>query len=220
MTCNLRLVICDFACRTNPKFAQSIAILYLQVMYRYLLLGYILLLSLASKAQADEEHKPTIFDSYLPLGYEIMDSVSGDVNSDNLTDYILVLQKNDEDSLSVLGESVKRPMIILTGSTSGSLVLAGRNDEIAFCKTCGGVYGDPYNGMDILSGNFSVSNYGGSNQRWSKITLFRHSKLAQKFLFIKETNEDFDVLKPDKITTRIKNGDGKTDFINYSPFDK
>src|SRR5688500_13321759 len=47
---------------------------------------------------------------YIPPGYSILDSISGDLNLDDKRDLLLILKKIDEDSLSEQGEIVERPL--------------------------------------------------------------------------------------------------------------
>jgi hypothetical protein len=102
--------------------------------------------------------------NFIPAGYVLLDSASGDLNRDSYRDLVLVLKKNrEEDSVDV-----PRPLLLLLGSAAG-YSLAGRNDNVVLCYSCGGVFGDPYQGITIKNGYFSIEHYGGSNWRWTRV---------------------------------------------------
>src|SRR5436309_2057527 len=92
---------------------------------------------------------------FLPKGYAILDTASGDLNFDNFQDLILVLTTIGEDTARD-ADDYKRPLLILLGHADKSFSLAARNDDVVYCFQCGGVFGDPYDGVDIKSGFFTV----------------------------------------------------------------
>lgn len=102
--------------------------------------------------------------SFLPAGYELLDYVTGDLNGDKKTDAILIARIPGEDT--IITSETKRPMLILIRQANGKLKQAKRNDEIIMCRQCGGVYGDPYDGVEIKGNGFAVVFYGGSSWRW------------------------------------------------------
>ena len=92
---------------------------------------------------------------FTPNGYEVLDTAVGDLNLDGLDDLILVLKSTVEDSLSDLGEYPLRPLLILIRGKDNQLQVAKRNDHTVYCADCGGVWGDPYDGIAIKNGYFS-----------------------------------------------------------------
>lgn len=85
------------------------------------------------------------FDTFIPRGYELLDSKSGDLNQDGIMDYVIICKNPKEDE----EEDAKRPLMILHGNPNGSLTLIERNDNIVLCFLCGGAWGDPYEGMTL-----------------------------------------------------------------------
>ena len=54
---------------------------------------------------------------FIPDGYSVLDSVTGNLNLDKHNDLVLVLKKNDEEKTSnVIDNPVKRPLLILNRS--------------------------------------------------------------------------------------------------------
>jgi hypothetical protein len=172
-------------------------------------------------AAVNEEQKPITFvkntskqdlnnlskdlSEFLPKNYSILDTASGDLNLDQIQDYILVLSRNGEDTLSsVVEHHEKRPLLILLGDQSNKLQLARRNDNTVYCFDCGGVMGDPYVGITIKNGYFSVEHYGGSAWRWTRIITYKYSKQDKEWFLHKDGSESFHALEPDKVESKIK----------------
>lgn len=82
---------------------------------------------------------------YIPEGYNIRESVVGDINGDNIADMIMVLQNDSEAPFA----PYIRPVVILTGTGYG-YVLAARCDSVAMRTDMGGAkISEPYSGMVI-----------------------------------------------------------------------
>src|SRR5690242_7932886 len=71
----------------------------------------------------------------------------GDLNGDGREDFILVLQREiaakDKDDFPVN----QRPLLILLRGADGKLTVAKRNERIVMCSACGGIFGDPFDGV-------------------------------------------------------------------------
>src|SRR5688572_3252328 len=152
--------------------------------------------------------------SFIPDGFSILDSASGDINKDGTTDLLVILKNNLEETNS----DTTRPLLILTGSGPGLYDLSGRNDSVVLCKACGGVFGDPYAGMTVKNNFFSVEHYGGSNWRWTRIITFRYDLKLKQVLLHRDAGDSFHTSDPNKTTTNIHNKEdfGKLLFSNYS----
>ncbi|MGC3961450.1 MAG: hypothetical protein QM813_27045 [Verrucomicrobiota bacterium] len=135
------------------------------------LLGFsICLLCLA--ACNPRQHRQTLAD-LAPSGFVVLDSTAGHLNGDTLQDLILVLKNPHEDSISQAGDTtVQRPLLIFLRQPDGTLQLSARSDNAVYCISCGGVMGDPFQGISILGNKFSVLHYGGSALRWSRTITF------------------------------------------------
>jgi hypothetical protein len=143
---------------------------------------------------------------FIPSGYEIRDTLSGDLNADGRNDLLLILKLSGEDTISsVIG--MARPMLILIRQADGSLKLASRNDEAVLTRLDGGPFGDPYQKMTIDGDCFTVEHYGGSTDRWSDVITFKFNKTKKNwFLFSSEyyLSNAYDPEKDSKTTKTTK----------------
>ena len=152
--------------------------------------------------------------SFVPKGYAILDTLYGDLNMDANKDAMLILKIKDEKDTS----NADRPLLILEGISKDKYKLAGRNDHIVFCASCGGAMGDPYHGATIENGSFSIMHYGGSAQRWTQIITFTYQAKTGKYILQSDAGESFNSTEPNKIKI-IKNQKanwGKISIEDYS----
>lgn len=164
----------------------------------------------------DSENIPANLASFVPDGYAILNTTDGDLNSDLLKDKILVLKKNDEDTIRSY-EPV-RPLLVLIGEEENKYRLAARNDSTVFCYQCGGVMGDPFTGITIKNGYFSVEHYGGSSWRWTRIITYKYSKEENKWFLNRDGAESFHATDPEKVESTIKTSKdfGKVAFEDFN----
>ena len=148
---------------------------------------------------------PPALASFVPKGYIAMDTCSGDLNLDAYRDVLLVMRQNGEDSLSKLSDStIKRRLLILTAQEDGSYRLAAQSDNAVYCYTCGGMMGDPFMGLVIKNGYFSIEHYGGSAWRWTRTITFKYSPADSTWCLHKDGHESFNVNdEKEKKTTKI-----------------
>lgn len=152
--------------------------------------------------------------SFIPAGCSILDSASGDFNKDGLKDYVLILKVDEEEEHA----DTTRPLLLLMGTGKDQYRLIGRNDSVVLCKSCGGVFGDPYAGIVIKNNFFSVEHYGGSNWRWTRIITFRYDIKTKQFLLHRDAGESFHTFDLDKRKLQLyeKENFGKLPFAKYS----
>lgn len=108
---------------------------------------------------------------FIPKNYLFIDSVHGDLNKDGIKDVVIALKHKDEDTFA-MDEEPKRILLVMLRSKSGLKVI-GKSENVLMCLNCGGVNGDPYNGITIIKGILSVNHYGGSAWRWLEVRKFR-----------------------------------------------
>jgi len=136
---------------------------------------------------------------FVPDGYKILDVISGHLNRDSRTDYLLILEEKNGDT-----EEQKRPLLILTRRQNGQLKFEARNDNVVYCALCGGMMGDPYMQTVIKNGYFTVEHYGGSSWRWTRLITFKYSKREGKWYLHKDGGVSFHASEPNKVEEKVK----------------
>lgn len=161
--------------------------------------------------------------SVIPEGFLIMDTAQGDLNKDGKTDLLLILKNSDEVNLSNTADGpVKRPLLILIRDLNNKLQPTRRNDDVVLCYSCGGVYGDPYTGMTIKNGYFSIEHYGGSNWRWTRIVTFKYVDKEAEWYLHKDGGESYHTSDPDKeieSTIRTTKDFGNVRFTEFDVYE-
>jgi hypothetical protein len=173
---------------------------------RFILLLFIIC-SLRSAAQTFELPiaVPANLKSFVSNGYSVLGLTKGDLNRDNYGDAIMVLYKKSEKQTSdVIDHPEKRPLLILVGQPDRSFKLANRNDNAVFCVDCGGQMGDPFTGVTVKKGYFSVEHYGGSGWRWTRIITFKYSPADKNWFLHKDGGERFHAITHEEVKSRLK----------------
>ncbi|HQW46955.1 MAG TPA: hypothetical protein PLZ98_07755, partial [Chitinophagaceae bacterium] len=83
--------------------------------------------------------------SFVPKGWEIKDSAQSDFNNDQQIDVVLILSNLIEQDENNFTYECNRPIVILQKTNMG-YILAAHTNEGVLCKSCGGMFGDPYAG--------------------------------------------------------------------------
>jgi len=99
-----------------------------------------------------------------------------DLDGDGAADFILVLEKQKAKPADPDIEEGQRPLLVLVRQAGGALKLAARNDKVVYCASCGGMMGDPFQGVVAGPRTFTVNNAGGSAWRWSLSYRFNYSR--------------------------------------------
>jgi hypothetical protein len=142
--------------------------------------------------------------SFIPEGYSMLNCTAGDLNLDSLEDRVLVLKKNGEDSTSdVVDHPEKRPLLLLIGQPGNTYKLAAKNDNVALCVDCGGMMGDPFQGITVHKGYFSVEHYGGTGWRWTRIVTFKYTSADKNWYLHKDGHSYFHATDPEKAEDKI-----------------
>jgi hypothetical protein len=131
---------------------------------------------------------PTKISQFIPIGYSAIDTASGNLNLDSLKDMILVLRKDGEDSTSNFANDKpdKRPLLILLGQPNNTYKVAYRNDNAVYCIDCGGMFGDPFKGITIKNGYFSIEHGISGGEHWEQITTFKFDKFKSNWFLYKD----------------------------------
>ena len=148
---------------------------------------------------------PESITQFIPENYSALNVAKGDLNLDSIDDIILVLKEDNEEETSLIAEDpVKRPLYILTGQPDKSFKFAEINDNVVYCVNCGGMMGDPFMGIVIKNGYFSVEHYGGSAWRWSRIVTFKFNRTEKKWFLHKDGGDSFHTSQLEKVETKVK----------------
>lgn len=154
--------------------------------------------------------------AFVPKGYDVLDSATGDLDRDGRDDAILVLRKADEADIE---EETPRPLLVLLRQSDGRLKEAGRTDRLVYCYRCGGMMGDPYQDVEAGNGAFTVSHYGGSAWRWSAAYTFAWDAAKKDWLLERDESLSFHVADEDSKTaltiTREELGDIPLGSFDY-----
>lgn len=133
--------------------------------------------------------KGTDTSAFVPMGYSILLTKQGDLNSDKKDDIIMVLKNNEKDKKTEkdVAAGYKRILVILFKNDSG-YTLAAKTDQLVLCDTCG-FETEPLNeySLQIEKGVFTLIQSGGSTQQWVSRRKFRYQK--DNFFMIGMTDE-------------------------------
>lgn len=128
----------------------------------------------------------------LPSPDHVQTEIQHDFNADGVLDLALVTVPPGSRGLD--GNEAER--ILTLGIRDGDGFRSIQSTEcLALCPQCGGIMGDPYQGVEKGNdGTITVHNYGGSRQRWSVSYTISWHHNAFHVVGIKRTS--FDSLKP------------------------
>ena len=137
-----------------------------------------------------------------------------DFDRNGNTDLAFVIQES-----SVNGASAPRTLMVVKGNGDWTYTLAIEAKKAIFSADEGGMWGDPYEGIEIRNGSLFLHFYGGSSWRWEKTYQFRYQDgdwylIGAKDSFLNiNTNEgtvkDYNLLTGDYIIKETAK-DGKT----------
>lgn len=147
-------------------------------------------------AEAQDPVVPAEARGFILPGYAVRDYVSGDLNGDKRKDAILILKTPGEDTAQ--DQELNRPFLLLIRQADGKLKQVLRNDSLILCRQCGGVFGDPYDGIKITPGGFTLNFYGGSSWRWGYEYQFRYVSSSRTWALNRQKEINFHAGDPEK----------------------
>jgi hypothetical protein len=149
---------------------------------------------------------------------------TGDLNGDSEMDKIEIVEKKcgEGDENADFKDAFCRTVVIYLAKNGGFEQFAS-NSEIVECSQCGGAgIGDPFRGIVIKNGYFTIEQLFGACTKTYIYTTFKYDKTSNDFLLHKVGNESHDC-HPDKndnivttTTEQSKNDFGKITFSEYS----
>jgi hypothetical protein len=182
------------------------------------ILLFLYILPTNALAQSDSGLKiPADVKAFVEPGATALWLESADLNGDGTLDFILVT----ENVMKAESDDARddRQLLILVRGADGKLTLAKRNEKVVYCRSCGGAFGDPFAGVEVKRGGFTVKNYGGSSWRWSESYEFKYSSRDRTWQLVRVVQENFNALEPKKIKTKIRTPKnfGKIDLADFDP---
>ena len=186
-----------------------------------LLLIWLFAAPLTMAAQENELKVPAEVAPFVEPGTKAIELEKSDLNGDGREDFILVLEKEnpakDADDFPVN----QRPLLILLRGTDGKLASAKRNERVVMCSKCGGVFGDPFDGVIAGRNTFSVEHYGGSAERWKFSYQFNYSRVNKTWQLVRVLELHYHTSNPNKDTSRKiytpPRHFGKIDIADFDP---
>jgi len=171
-------------------------------------------------AQSEELQIPAEVRPFVEAGTKAIALEAADLNGDGRGDFILVLEREnpalDKDDFPVN----QRPLLILLRDEGGRLAAAKRNERLVMCSKCGGVFGDPFEGVEAGRNTFTVNFYGGSNWRWKYSYRFNYSRIDKTWQLVRVEEINYHTSDPDKMKTRLftpPRDYGKIDLADFDP---
>ena len=161
------------------------------------------------------EIKPFVEKDTIPIALE-----TGDLNADGRKDAVLVISEIVPENAPYEEGAGDRSVLILIRGSDGALSVAGRNNLVALCRNCGGAFGDPFEGIVIKGTRFTVSNYGGSADRWAYNYTFDYSRRDRTWQLVRVEESHFHTLDPDRtMRTRTYTPPKNFGLITFAEFD-
>ncbi len=164
------------------------------------------------------EVAPFVEAGSIPIALE-----KADLDRDGRTDWLLVLEyaRPRIDHKNRFEEEGPRALLLLRRGADDRLVLAARNDRVVYCRGCGGMMGDPFQGLEAATGRFTVTNAGGSRYRWSRAYTFAWSRIDSAWQLVRIEDGSVDIRDPqqreNRSVRRPPKDYGKIDFKAYKP---
>lgn len=146
---------------------------------KILLLIWTCLLSLQLSAQENVLSriplKGKALADFIPDGYDTLATASGDLNKDGKQDLVIILRDKKEEAETDQADTlpVQNRILVILHRESDIYSRVALSDKAVLCKYCGGIFGDPFQGLSIEKGVLLLSHYGGSNWRWAYTHKFR-----------------------------------------------
>jgi hypothetical protein len=184
----------------------------------------LLLLALGSVSLACAESGVTIpaeLEAFIEPQTILLAHAAADLNGDGLSDYVFILEKQKNQPSDPDIEQGQRPLKIALRGSDHALRVVKTNDKIVYCSSCGGVFGDPFDGLTARTKSFTVSHYGGSNWRWAKTAKFNYSRIDDTWQLVRVEEHSYHTSDPENIESARYTPPkdfGKIDIVDFDPY--
>jgi hypothetical protein len=130
----------------------------------------------------------------VPKGYVILDTAFADMNDDQVADIIMVCKRATEPA----DKCVLRPVIVAL-SAGKTWKLHARNDSAVLCRRFAAGDNDPFSGIEVGAGYFSLTHMAGSTWKFTKNITFRFDRGEKTFILVNDEGITYDKNNPGKI---------------------
>ena len=115
-------------------------------------------------------------ESFLPEGWHVLTEASGDLNKDGLADLAVLIEADSMVKSLKEWDNQQQPRILFAAfrQPDGQYNLSVQSNESILLANEGGVFGDPFDALEINRGSIVVRFYGGSSDRWSYVYRWRY----------------------------------------------
>ena len=175
---------------------------------------------IVSAARQNELQIPAEVQPFVERGTKAIALEAADLNGDGRKDFVLVLEREnpskDENDFPVN----QRPLLILVRGEGGRLAEAKRNERVVMCSQCGGVFGDPFEGVVAARNTFTVMFYGGSSWRWAYSYKFNYSRVDKTWQLVRAEETNYHTYDLDTMKTLVftpPKSFGKIDIADFDP---
>jgi hypothetical protein len=135
--------------------------------------------------------------AFLPPGTSLGLTARGDIDGDGDQDAVIVLDAGEGDAARQ-----PRPLLLLRRDADGRLQRAIESPRAIACHRCGGMAGDPLQGMRIEPGALTLRFEGGSRELWSSEFEFTPAPGSNAWRLTGVTHHGFDRADGGKSTER------------------
>lgn len=159
------------------------------------------------------------YEMLIPDGYDLLAKEEGDINNDGTADIVMVVKSQQEKADEMPADDVPgRILILLTKDSKGMYSRAGENSNAILAKNEGGASSDdPFDGITISAGKFSITHMGGASDRWNEEDVFTFDKSANAWFLTEKNTVNFSAMNPEVETmnTETPKDFGKINFLDF-----
>jgi hypothetical protein len=109
----------------------------------------------------------------IPKNYSIIDTVSGDLDNDGISELVAAYNAQKENDDDDLFESIPRELIIYK-KQNNKWILWKNSKQALYGSKDGGMMGDPFGSIAIEKGILNISQDGGSSWKWGHTDKYRY----------------------------------------------
>jgi len=172
-------------------------------------------------------------ESFLPGGWHVLTQATGDLNKDGLADIAVLIEADSVVKSLKEWDNQQQPRILFAAfrQPDNQYRLSVQSNESILLSNEGGVFGDPFDALEINRGSIVVRFYGGSSDRWSYAYRWRYQNKDWFLIGATYTESsthhenytvhDFNLLTgtAERTTSKVAAGEkGKSDQLTKTPF--